>query len=79
VEGPHFQRPLPEAVRSTSLLKIKLEARGPKFKIWVQNHIVEDWEDAQLKAGAVGFFNERDAAGRIGSLAISFRGGERRR
>jgi hypothetical protein len=79
VEGPHFQRPLPFVPQPGEMLRVRLEAHGPRFTISIQNHVVEDWEDEQLKAGAVGFLNERGERGQIGSIQISFpKGGSRR-
>lgn len=61
----------PPTLNLGSVLKVKVEARGSHFKVWVQNQIVDEWQDDQLKTGAVGFFKERGALGKIGSLAIS--------
>jgi hypothetical protein len=53
-----------------------LEARGGRFTVYVQNQVVEDWEDDRLKAGSVGFLNEREERGKVESIRISFlRGG----
>ena len=52
--------------------KIRQEARGTKFTIYVQNQIVEDWHDDRLKTGGVGFLNEREERGQVGSIQISF-------
>ena len=79
VEGPHIQRDLPFVIGPTEMLKVRLEARGPRFTIWVQNQVVEDWEDDQLRSGGLGFLNERQELGQIGSLQVSFpKGGGRR-
>jgi hypothetical protein len=78
VEGPHFQRPLAVTPGPGQMLKVKLEARGPRFTIWISNRLVEDWEDDQLKSGGLGFLNERGELGQIGSMQISFpKGGAR--
>ena len=72
-EGPHFQRVM---AAITGPLKVRQEARGPKFTIYVQNQIVEDWHDDRLKTGGMGFLNEREERGQVGSIQISFlRGG----
>lgn len=79
VEGPHIQRDIPFEIAPTDMLKVRLEARGPRFTIWVQNRVVEDWEDEELKTGGLGFLNERQERGQIASLQISFpKGGTRR-
>jgi hypothetical protein len=72
VEGLHIQRTLPLTVSGAGMLKVKLEARGPRFTVWVQNQVVEDWEDDRLKSGGVGFLNEREERGQVGSVQITF-------
>ena len=76
IEGPHVQRVL--AHSPSDSLKVKLEARGSRFTVFVQNQVVEDWQDDRLKAGSVGFLNEREERGKVDSIQISFlRGGVR--
>ena len=53
-------------------LEVRLDARGPRFTIYLQNRVVEDWQDERLKAGGVGFLNEREEQGKVGSIQISF-------
>jgi len=73
VEGPHVQRVLAAAAGAW---RVRLEAKGPRFTIYLQNQVVEDWEDDRLKAGGVGFLNEREERGQVESVRISFpRGG----
>jgi hypothetical protein len=71
-EGPHIQRNLALAAKAGAMLPVKLEARGARFTIYLQGHIVEDWEDDRLKAGGVGFLNEREERGQVSSVQISF-------
>jgi hypothetical protein len=79
VEGPHIQRPIALTPGPGEMLKVKLEARGPRFTIWIATRLAEDWEDGQLKRGGLGFLNERGELGQIGSIQISFpKGGARR-
>jgi len=74
VEGPHVQRVL--AHSPSDALKVKLEARGSRFTVYVQNQVVEDWQDDRLRAGSVGFLNEREERGKVESIQFSFlRGG----
>jgi hypothetical protein len=72
VEGPHIQRPLPLNLSGGETLRIRMVARGTRFTVSVQNEVVDDWEDDQLKTGAIGFLNERGERGQVGSLRISF-------
>jgi hypothetical protein len=54
------------------MLKVRLEARGPRFTVHVQNQVVEDWEDDRLKTGGLGFLNEREERGQVQSVQIAF-------
>ena len=77
-EGSHIQRILSLPGAAGGMLKVRLEARGPRFTVSVQNQVVEDWEDDRLKSGGLGFLNEREEQGRIGSIQIAFsKGGAR--
>ena len=71
-EGLHIQRTLSRIPGATGVLKVRLEARGPRFTVYVQNQVVEDWEDDRLKTGGLGFLTEREESGEIGSIHISF-------
>jgi len=77
IEGPHIQRMLPITAGAGAMLKVRLDASGPRFTVYVQNQAVEDWEDDRLKHGGVGFLNEREEMGQVGSIQISFPKGGR--
>jgi hypothetical protein len=77
-EGLHIQRTLTLSPGDSEMLRVRLEARGPRFTVYVQNQLVEDWEDDRLKSGGLGFLTEREESGQIGSIQISFpKGGKR--
>jgi hypothetical protein len=77
-EGIHIQRTLALNAGASDMLKVRLEARGPRFTVYVQNQVAEDWEDDRLRSGAVGFLNEREERGQIQSVQIAFpKGGSR--
>lgn len=77
-EGLHVQRMLTLSPGDSEMLRVRLEARGPRFTVYVQNQVVEDWEDDRLKSGGLGFLTEREESGQIGSIQISFpKGGKR--
>lgn len=71
VQGPLIQRTLSLAP-GVGAMKVRLDARGPRFTVSVQNQVVDDWEDDRLRAGALGFLNEREERGQVGSIQISF-------
>jgi hypothetical protein len=77
-EGIHIQRTLRLNTSARDLLKVRLEARGPRFTVYVQNQVAEDWEDDRLKSGGLGFLNEREERGQIQSIQLAFpKGGTR--
>jgi hypothetical protein len=71
-EGVHIQRTLKLDPGAAGMLRVRLEARGPRFTVYVQNQVVEDWEDDRLKSGGLGFLNEREERGQVQSIRISF-------
>jgi hypothetical protein len=77
-EGLHIQRTLTMAPGASEMLKVRLEARGPRFTVYLQNQVVEDWEDERLKKGGLGFLTEREESGQIESIQISFPKGAKR-
>jgi hypothetical protein len=70
MEGPHVQRVL--AREPGAGLKVRLDANGPQFTVYVQDQVVEEWQDDRLRTGGVGFLNEREERARVGSIQISF-------
>jgi hypothetical protein len=76
-EGAHIERPIPISIGFGATIKVRLDAIGPRFTIYVQNQVVEDWEDDRLKTGGVGFLNEREERGQVSSVQISFPKGGR--
>jgi hypothetical protein len=71
VEDPHIQIRLP-FVSASGPLKVRLDAIRSRFTIYVQDKVVEDWQDDRLKTGGVGFLNEREEQGQVESVEISF-------
>ena len=71
VEDPHVSVKLP-SVSGSGMLKVKLDANRSRFTIYVQNKVVEDWQDDRLKTGGIGFLNERDERGQVESVEVSF-------
>ena len=63
---------LPSRISADALLKVRIEARGPKFTTYVQGQAVDFWTDSQLKTGGLGFSNERSERAKIESVQVSF-------
>ncbi len=71
VERRHVQVSLP-VIYSYGALKVRLDAVGSWFTLYVQNLVVANWQDDRLKTGGVGFLNEREEQARVESVRISF-------
>lgn len=71
-ESSFNQKPLTVDARAGVAYKVKLEATGPRFTVYVQGEPVDFWTDTRLKTGAVGFMNERDERGASSSVQFSF-------
>ncbi len=63
-------------VSNDTVFKVRVDVRGPKFSTYVQSQPVDVWTDDQLKAGGVGFLNERGERGRIKSVSIRYLSGD---
>ena len=68
--------PIDIDVRNDTVFKVRVDVRGPKFSTYVQGQPVDVWTDDQLKAGGVGFLNERGERGRIKSVSIRYLTGD---
>jgi hypothetical protein len=49
-----------------------LDVSGPRFTAYLGGEPVDFWTDNRLKAGAVGFMNEREERGATSSVRFSF-------
>ena len=58
-EEPHTQIPLAIPTYLDTFYKVRLEAVGPHFTVWVQDQEIERWTDFRIIAGGVGFYTER--------------------
>ena len=71
-ESSNSQRPLTIDARPGAVYRVKLDVNGPRFTISIGGEPVDFWTDNRLKAGAVGFMNERDERGATSSVQFSF-------
>jgi len=71
-ESSLVQKQLSIQARTDTSYTVKLEARGPRFAVYVQGEPVELWTDVRLKTGAFGFMNEKQESGRTSSVGFSF-------
>jgi hypothetical protein len=67
--------PIDLTLRTDSVFKVRTDVRGPQFSTYIQGQQVDVWTDDQLKAGGVGFLNERDERGKVKSVSIRYLNG----
>jgi hypothetical protein len=58
--------------RNDSALRLKLDAAGPSFTLYLQGNAVDYWTDTRLTAGAFGFYEERGQAANVLGVRMSF-------
>jgi hypothetical protein len=51
---------LPMKVRVDTTYKIRFDAVGPNFTVWVQGQQVAQWRDTRLGSGGLGLYSEGD-------------------
>lgn len=75
-----IEKILPMKVRADTEYKIRFEAAGSSFAIWIQGQKIDEWEDARLGSGGLGLYSESDEAAAIHGPVEAFElvGSERR-
>jgi len=71
-ESSYSQKPVSIDARPGAAYRVNVDINGPRFTINVNGEPVDFWTDNRLKAGAVGFMNERDERGASSSVQFSF-------
>ena len=56
------EKVLPMKVRVDTTYKIRFDAVGPEFSVWVQGQKVDTWRDTRLGSGGLGLYSEGDEA-----------------
>jgi hypothetical protein len=70
-ESSYSQRPLSIDARPGAAYRVMLDVNGPRFTVSIGGEPVDFWTDNRLKAGALGFMNERDERGATSSVSFS--------
>jgi hypothetical protein len=60
---------------SAGWFSIRVDVRGAKFSTFIDGKAIDVWTDEQLKAGGVGFLNDRGERADIKGIAISYLAG----
>jgi hypothetical protein len=71
-ESSFSQRPVSVDARPGAAYRITQDVSGPRFTASIGGEPVDFWTDNRLKAGAVGFMNERDERAITSSVQFSF-------
>jgi len=69
-EGSHSEKVLD--LPRTSALRIKMDAAGPSFTLYLDGNAVDYWTDARLTSGGFGFLEEQHLAPVVRSVRMSF-------
>jgi hypothetical protein len=70
-ETARTQLPLPMPVRVDTLYKVRTEARGDKFGIWVNDQLIQEWADDRIRVGGVGMYTERGERASVRNVAVT--------
>lgn len=56
---------LPMKVRVDTTYKIRFDAVGPNFAVWVNGQQIDQWKDTRLGSGGLGLYSEGDEAAAV--------------
>jgi hypothetical protein len=56
---PFTQIPLPGTFRLDTSYKVRLDALGDRYTLWIMDRKVDEWTDSRFTSGSLGFFSER--------------------
>jgi hypothetical protein len=71
VETPH-SRKVTALTRSEPAVRIRMDASGPVFTLYVQGSPVDNWTDQRLPKGGFGFYEERGQQPVVQALRFTF-------
>jgi hypothetical protein len=71
VETPHA-RIVTALMRSEPAVRIRMDASGPVFTVYVQGSPVDNWTDQRLPTGGFGFYEERGQQLAVQALRFTF-------
>lgn len=70
-EGTHKTTVLPFPVHTDTIYRIRSEARGMDYAVYVQGQLIDFWSDQRTPAGGVGFFSSKGEQSRIRWMQVS--------
>lgn len=57
--GPKSSFPLPISLKPSEFFRVDVKVKGPQFVTSIDGRVVDVWNNNQLRAGGVGFFNDK--------------------
>jgi hypothetical protein len=70
VESQKHYTLLEKPVRPGTSFSIRMDARGSEFKTWINDQLIETWQDKKINSGGVGLFNEKDERAQVRKVQI---------
>jgi hypothetical protein len=71
VETPHARK-VTALMKSEPAVRIRMDASGPVFTLYVQGSPVDNWTDQRLPTGGFGFYEERGQTLAVQALRFAF-------
>jgi hypothetical protein len=63
--------PLPEVIRSKAALTVRVSVSGDHFTTSIDGQVVDEWADARLGEGGIGFFSDKQHPARLYWVRLS--------
>jgi hypothetical protein len=70
-ESARTQIPLPMPVRVDTLYRVRTEASGDRFSIWVNDQLIQQWSDDRIRVGGVGLYTEKNERASVRNVAVT--------
>ena len=70
-ESTHTQIMLPMKASMTTVFKVRTDVTGKKFTTWVQDQLVDYWNDDRIRNGGAGFYTDKGERAQIHSSQIA--------
>ncbi|MEO8050595.1 MAG: hypothetical protein ABI833_09290 [Acidobacteriota bacterium] len=70
-ESAHSRRTIPLA-NNAGMVRVHMDATGPAFRLFLENNPADNWSDARLTSGALGFYDDGDHLPKVLALSFTF-------
>jgi hypothetical protein len=71
MEQDRVRLPLPLAVQTDTIYRIRVDASGSSFTTWIQGQVVDHWADPRHKSGGIGFFGTKGEASILRWISVT--------